>query len=140
LRPLSSLESRLLQAQRAGFSRVIVATTKSSSSNKKFKRKTKSQTRGSSSESVNEQEQARHTRKFDLDIFECSTLKQALNLALVNPIPLRRPRPIREQRVNTRSSRRATSPRSLSELNLDEEVILDDDDDEYDGDDDDEYD
>jgi DNA repair protein RadA/Sms len=130
LRPLSSLESRLLQAQRAGFSRVIVAATKSSSSNKKFKRKTKSLTR--SSEYVDEQEQGRRTRKFDLDIFECSTLKQALNLALVNPIPLRRPRPTREQRENTRSSKRTASPGSLNELNLEEEPILDDDDDEYD--------
>ena len=130
LRPLSSLESRLLQAQRAGFSRVIVAATKSSSSNKKFKRKTKSQTGGSTSESVDEQEHGRHTRKFDLDIFECSTLKQALNLALVNPIPLRRPRPTRG---NTRSSKRIASPGSLNELNLEEEPILDDDDDEYDG-------
>ena len=130
LRPLSSLESRLLQAQRAGFSRVIVAATKSSSSNKKFKRKTKSQTRGSSSESVDEPEHGRHTRKFDLDIYECSTLKQALNLALVNPIPLRRPR---ATRGNTRSSKRIASPGSLNELNLEEEPILDDDDDEYDG-------
>jgi len=142
LRPLSSLESRLLQAQRAGFSRVIVALTKNSSSNGRFKRKTKSSNRNKKREdcleSVNVQgEHGRHTRKYDLDIFECSTLKEALNLALITTIPTHRLRTNRQHPGEIRSSgRQMTSPGSLRELQLEAQVILDDDDDD---DDDDEY-
>eukprot|EP00536_Pseudo-nitzschia_multiseries_P007937 jgi/Psemu1/196787/e_gw1.192.19.1 len=147
LRSLSSLESRLLQAQRMGFSRVVVASTKSSpSSRKKFKRKNtkKSSTSSSSSSSpdsngIDDESGARRIRKYDLDIYECSNLRDALNLALVSPIPIARKRSSRKKSkedlsmADKKFGKRAFPPGSLRELNLDEyEVILDDEDDEYD--------
>jgi len=142
LRSLSSLESRLLQAQRMGFSRVIVASTDSSpSSRSKSKRKNKNKSSPSrSSKGVDEEPEARRTRKHDLDIYECSTLKEALNLALVSPIPTARRRSNRQKSNDNTTSmadkkygQKASPPGSLRELNLVvDEVILDDEDDEYD--------
>ncbi len=137
LRPLSSLEARLLQAQRMGFSSVIVAATNHHSSNRKSKRKKK----GSGAVFPEDEDvPTRSTRKYGLDIYECSTLKQALDLALTSPIPQKSKRFARKPNENSGPSDgngkkpgyKASSPGSLSELNLNDEVILDDQDDEYD--------
>ena len=131
LRPLSNLEARLLQAQRMGFSSVIVASTNHHSSNRS-KSKTKKKGSGASG-SDNDDIPTKSTRKFGLEIHECSTLKQALNLALTSPIPIKSPR--RQYKKNTYSnygSASKASPGTLRELNLEDEMILDDEDDEDD--------
>lgn len=135
LRPLSSLESRLLQAQRMGFSRVIVASTYDS------KRKN-SQSLSSSQKRIRDNDNFRKTskRKFGLDIYECSTLKQALNIALTSPIPANPKKSYRRQSKNNVSppdndnlpERHTSPPGSIRDLDLEDEVILDDEDDEYD--------
>ena len=123
LRPLSNLDARLLQAQRMGFSTVIVAATNQKSSGRnKWKKKNK---RNTVSGSEYDDVPARSTMKYGMEIHECSTLKQALNLALTSPIPLKS-----AKRQYKKSSKPA--PGSLRELNLDDEPILDDEDDEYD--------
>jgi DNA repair protein RadA/Sms len=92
LRSLASMEARLLQAQRMGFSRVIVA-------GKRYKQR----------------------RQQGMDILECPTLKQALELGLTSAIPKR-------QRNNKSRSTSSKAPESLDELEL-EDIILDDDED-----------
>merc|ERR1711865_811459 len=154
LRPLSSLEPRLLQAQRMGFSSVIVAADNQNRRQRRPKSKhTKYNIGGSSSSSSrndnvdDELPIIRSTRKHGLDIYECSTLKQALNVALVSPIPSRSKSKSnnnyrqRQYKNNSNTSntniigRRKRSPvaippGSLHDLNLeDEEIIIDDDDD-----------
>mmetsp|Transcript_5724 Transcript_5724/g.13699 ORF Transcript_5724/g.13699 Transcript_5724/m.13699 type:complete len:783 (+) Transcript_5724:139-2487(+) len=131
LRPLTSLEARLLQAQRMGFSSVIVASTNHSSRKSKKKK--------GSVDPVGEDIPTRSTRKYGLDIYECSTLKQALNLALTSPIPQSKFKRSNRQQNNgstagsgKKPGYKTSSPGSLQELNLDDEVILDDEDDEYD--------
>lgn len=140
LRPLSSLDPRLLQAQRMGFSRVIVASTnKSSSSSRNRSTKWKNKTKTPQSE---EPGATRRIRKYDLDIYECSTLKEALNLALVSPIPAPRRRASRQTKRTDdpsiaekkfKGTPRSSAPGSLDDLDLgDERAILDDEEDEYD--------
>ena len=131
LRPLTSLEARLLQAQRMGFSSVIVASTNHSGRKSKKKK--------GSVDPVDEDIPTRNTRKYGLDIYECSTLKQALNLALTSPIPQSKyKRSYRQQNNGSTAGSgkkpgyKPSSPGSLRELDLDDEVILDDEDDEYD--------
>lgn len=131
LRPLSTLEPRLLQAQRMGFSRVIVASTQNHSSSRRSKRKDSNQKRiqrSNVSEPGDDELQTRTTRKFGLDIYECTTLKQALNLALISPLPSRS----KKFNNSKKSGHKYSPPRSLNDLNLGDEVILDDEDDEYD--------
>jgi len=148
LRPLSSLESRLLQAQRMGFSCVIVASTHKPSFGGTSKRNKSNQQLTSSQEWLREGVVpepgdeaciARSTRKFGLDIYECSTLKQALNLALTSPVPLKPKKSDQRQNKNVSSINERNnsngdkiSPPPLFEVDLDDEVILDDEDDEYD--------
>jgi len=149
LRPLSSLESRLLQAQRMGFSSVIVASMHNSSPNRRSKRKKNNQLLSSSQKGIqgskfsgsdDEEFRTKTTRKFGLDIYECATLKEALNLALTLPIPTSPKKSGRRESKNSnswadKSSRpgsQPSSPESLRDLNLEDEVILDDEDDEYD--------
>jgi DNA repair protein RadA/Sms len=132
LRPLSSLESRLLQAQRMGFSRVIVASAHSTSSHRKPKKSKKSQPLSSSQNRVHK---SNCTQKFGLDIYECSTLKEALNIALISPLPTQLKKSARRQVVINNSKEpdeKISPPGSLRDLNLDNEIILDDEDDEDD--------
>ena len=159
LRPLSSLEPRLLQAQRMGFSSVIVAADNQNRRQRRRKSKDTKYNTGGSSSSRNDNVDdelpiIRSTRKHGLDIYECSTLKQALNVALVSPIPSRSKSKSnnnyrqRQYKNNSNSSntniigRRKTSPAaippgSLHDLNLeDEEIIIDDDDDDVEDDED----
>lgn len=86
------MEARLIQAKRTGISRAIVA-------GRKFK----------------------VTRKFDLEVIECPTLKQALELGLTTGfIPM--PKKIKRA---TKTNSDSNEPDSLEELYLDD-VILDD--------------
>lgn len=104
LRPLSSLEPRLMQAQRMGVSRVIVA-------GRKLRIK-------------------RH-QEFT-EYIECPTLKQALEYGLTASIPKRKSRRKQQQGSSLSSSgKKQPSPGSLNELEL-ENVIVDDGDDEDD--------
>jgi DNA repair protein RadA/Sms len=155
LRPLSSLESRLLQAQRMGFSTVIVASPHKSSRSKRKKnyQSSQKQKQGNyfSSGSDDEESRTRSTRKFGLDVYECSTLKEALDLALTSPIPARSRRQNQKKSSSptdnsNRPERQTSPPGSLRDLNLDDEImdledeimnledeaLLDDEDDEYD--------
>jgi DNA repair protein RadA/Sms len=141
LRPLSSLESRLLQAQRMGFSSVIVASTHKQPSGRGSKKRSKSQKRtpGSNDSGSDGEFRARSMRKYGLDVYECSTLKEALNLALTSPLPIRSKTPGRRQPKSSGptteksnwAGHRTSPPGSLRDLNLDDEVILDDEDDEF---------
>lgn len=126
LRSVTSLEPRLLQAQRTGFSRVIVAAAIQTSSRSSRGAETR--------KGVGEKEGGvRRTRKFDMDIFECSTLQEALNLSLVSPMPKPRLRTTRTSIGGKESeSLKKISPGSLNELNLQNEIILDDEEDEFD--------
>lgn len=93
----------------------------------------------------------RSTRKFGLDVYECSTLKEALDMALTSPIPARSRQKYKKKsssptNKSNRSERQNSPPGSLRDLNLDDEItnleddimdledeaILDDEDDEYD--------
>jgi len=105
LRPLSNIEARLLQAERMGFSRVIVSG----------KGKRKSQ------------------RKFGMEYIESPTLKQALELGLTAAIPKRKSRRPYPQDGSSPASRK-TSPENLEDLGFDEIIVDDDefDDDEVD--------
>jgi DNA repair protein RadA/Sms len=106
LRPLSSMEPRLLQAQRMGFSRIITA-------GRKFQTK----------------------RNYNMECIECPTLKQALEFGLTEPIPKRKVKQRKQQTSDSSSSSRKkktpTSPGSLNALEL-EDIIIDDEDDEDD--------
>jgi DNA repair protein RadA/Sms len=125
LRSVTSLEPRLLQAQRMGFSRVILAAA-----SKNFSTTTKgSKTRKRDGE---KEESVRRTRKFDMDIFECSTLHEALKLSLVSPLPNPKLRMRTATGGNQKGSLENPSPGSLHELQLQDEILLDDDEDEYD--------
>jgi len=156
LRPLSSLESRLQQAQRMGFSTVIVASPHKSSRKSKRKKNYQSsqkQKEGNyfSSGSDDGEYRMRSTKKFGLDVYECSTLKEALDMALTSPIPARSRQKYKKKsssptNKSNRSERQNSPPGSLRDLNLDDEItnleddimdledeaILDDEDDEYD--------
>jgi len=93
------MEARLIQASRTGLSRVIVA-------GRKFK----------------------VTRKFDLEVIECPTLKQALELGLTSGcIP--KPRKIKRA---TKPNKDSKEPNSLEDLDLDEVIFDDGEDDEDD--------
>jgi len=139
LRPLASLDSRLLQAQRMGFSSVIVASTQQPSSSTRSKRK-KNKKSSSPTEKISRDEEfrTRKKRKFDLDIYECSTLKEALDLALISAISTRSKRGYSTKstslpnKSNEMPGYQTSQPGSLRDLNLEYDVILDDEDDEYD--------
>ena len=106
LRSLQSMEPRLMQAQRMGFSRVIVAGRK-----------------------------MRTSRKYGMEYIECPNLKEALQLGLTSNLPARkrRARPTSERSAKPSSSRNkpASQPASFEELDFDD-VIMDDEDDEDD--------
>lgn len=94
------MEARLIQAGRMGISRAIVAGRK-----------------------------YRVTRKFDLEVIECPTLRQALELGLTSgKIPV--PRKIKRRAPPTKSS--SDEPGSMQELNLDDVIMDDGEDDEAD--------
>jgi DNA repair protein RadA/Sms len=106
LRPLSNMEARLLQAERMGFSRAIVAG----------KRLRPGQ------------------RKYGMEYLECPTLKQALELGLTAAIPKRAKR--RDTNDNGSTTAITTLPggkypEAFEDLELND-VILDDEDDESD--------
>jgi len=100
--------------------------------------------RGKSSGSEEDEFGPRRTRKFDLDVYECSSLKQALNLALISPIPTGRQRSKRRTPKkhdeddasmvdpSSKVGRKTSPPASIRDLHLDDDIILDDEDDEYD--------
>lgn len=90
------MEARLIQARRTGISRVIVA-------GKKFKK----------------------SRKFDLEYYECPTLRQALELGLVTG---KIPTPKKISRKSPRASK-SNEPSGMEDLDLDD-VIFDDGEDE----------
>jgi len=92
------MEARLIQARRTGISRAIVA-------GRKFK----------------------ITRKFDLEVIECPTLKQALELGLTSGSI---PKP-RKMKRTAKAKSDSNEPNSLEDLDLDD-VILDDEDDDED--------
>eukprot|EP00526_Cylindrotheca_closterium_P004931 CAMPEP_0113612174 /NCGR_PEP_ID=MMETSP0017_2-20120614/5959_1 /TAXON_ID=2856 /ORGANISM="Cylindrotheca closterium" /LENGTH=637 /DNA_ID=CAMNT_0000521191 /DNA_START=20 /DNA_END=1933 /DNA_ORIENTATION=+ /assembly_acc=CAM_ASM_000147 len=93
------MEARLIQAGRIGLSRAIVA-------GRKFKK----------------------TRKFGLEVIECPTLKQALELGLTSgSIPM--PRKIKR---STKPKMDSNEPNSLEDLDLDDVILDDGEDDEYD--------
>jgi len=122
-----------------GFSSVIVASTQHPSSSTRPKRK-KNKKSSSPTEKISRDEDfsTRKKRKFDLDIYECSTLKQALDLALISAISTRSKRGYSTKSTSLPDKRnkmpgyQTSQPGSLRDLNLDYDVILDDEDDEYD--------
>mmetsp|Transcript_27149 Transcript_27149/g.64957 ORF Transcript_27149/g.64957 Transcript_27149/m.64957 type:complete len:809 (+) Transcript_27149:647-3073(+) len=141
LRPLQSMEPRIQQAQRMGFSRVITALSPQSSSSSFSKRKKTQSKAGMDGVNI--------SRKFGLEVIECSKLQDALEYALVSPIPKSRSRSraveITDKPSTTSNKNKIggssipqidstslSSPGSLEDLWLEEEVILDDEDDEDD--------
>lgn len=88
------MEARLIQAARTGISRVIVAGRK-----------------------------YRVSRKFDLEVIECPTLRQALELGLTSGM-IPAPRKIK-RKAPPKNQSSSDEPGSMQELDLDE-VILDD--------------
>eukprot|EP00980_Cylindrotheca_fusiformis_P010007 scaffold2214_cov139-Cylindrotheca_fusiformis.AAC.4 len=95
------MEARLIQAARTGISRVIVA-------GRKYK----------------------VSRKFDLEVIECPTLRQALELGLTSgKIPIRQ-KLKRKAPASKRSS--SNEPKSMQELDLDDVILDDEEDDEND--------
>ena len=141
LRPLSSLEPRLLQAQRMGFSRVIIASKHNASAHCKQKKDRMNQSLSPSQNRKNgrklsalddDKSATRSTHKFGLDIYECATVKEALNFALTSPLPTNPTEFTRRQiDSSTKATVRRDEPGSLRDLNLDDEIILDDEDDDY---------
>lgn len=106
LRSVVSLEKRVKEAKRMGFSRVITAIDRSSAGNRSKKNwKTYST-----------------NNALGIEWIQCETLKEALNLALVDPLPKRKPRKKKE------ASDTWAIPGSMEELGLDE--IMDDEEDE----------
>jgi hypothetical protein len=73
-----------------------------------------------------------------MDVFECSKLQDALDLALVASIPSRKRKSASKassaagQTKTARSTMDSKTPGSMHELYLEEDVILDDEDDEFD--------
>jgi predicted ATP-dependent serine protease len=118
LRPIPSLEVRLQQAQRMGFSRAIVAGGGTRGGSKPRRNNT---ARGGGSS----------TRQYDMDILECSTVKDALDLALLAKLPTT---PRRTSRTSSPTSivEGTPSPASIKDLFLEEDIILDDEEDELD--------
>jgi DNA repair protein RadA/Sms len=132
LRPLQFMEARLQQAQRMGFSRVITAVSPQSSMSSSFSKIKKKQLKDG-------EDGVSTSPKFGLDVIECSKLQHALDRALVSPLPKSRPKSrATDSRPNNRPEHNkgeipfSTSPGSLQELYLEEDVILDDEDDEDD--------
>ena len=106
LRPLSNMEARLLQAERMGFSRAIVA-------GKRLKP---------------------GQRKYGMEYLESPTLKQALELGLTASIPKRSQRRVSKEGGANAPFKKLTvddSPETLEDLELND-VILDDEEDESD--------
>ena len=104
LRTVVSLEKRVKEAKRMGFSRVITARDHGGGPRSKTNQKT-------------------HTSNaLGIEWVQCETLMDALNLALVSPIPKRTPR------KKKGSSEQLSIPGSMEELGLDE--IMDDEEDE----------
>ena len=106
LRPLSNMEARLLQAERMGFSRAIVA-------GKRLK--------------------PGH-RKYGMEYLESPTLKQALELGLTASIPKRTKRRVPKEGGANDAFRKLTgenSPETLDDLELND-IILDDEEDDSD--------
>jgi DNA repair protein RadA/Sms len=114
LRPVLSLEARLLQAQRMGFSRIIVASGNMGDSMGKGRQKIDSG--------------VRQSRKYDLDVVECATLSDALDLGLVARIP-KRTKGMKSSKGEANSNITPNPTLSIEELYLNENIILDDEDD-----------
>ena len=104
LRTIVSLEKRVKEAKRMGFSRIITARDRGSGPRSKKNQK------------------AYTTNKLGIEWVQCETLKDALNLALVSPLPKR------ASRKKKQTSDAMPVPGSMEELGLDE--IVDDEDDE----------
>lgn len=102
LRTVVSLDKRVQEAKRMGFSRIITARDPSSYKNSKKRQKIYT------------------TTSQGIEWIQCETLLDALNLAMVDPLPKRR----KKKPTATASS----SPASVDELGLDD-TILDDEDD-----------
>jgi DNA repair protein RadA/Sms len=111
LRPVSSLQKRLLEARRMGFSRIV--TPRDAGTPRKGFRKGPKKQGGAQSSSVN-----------GIEWIQCDNLKDAINAGLVAPLPKRRAR----RQVPSTEDAESEIPGRLEDLQLDE--IVDDDDDE----------
>lgn len=98
LRSLSNMEARLVQAERMGFSRVIVAG----------KRLRQGQ------------------RKYSMEYLECPTLKQALELGLTSAIPKRKKRQPVKQETKRKNSPETLDDLEFNDVILDDEDDEDD--------------
>ena len=109
LRRVSSMEQRLLEASRMGFSRVVTAPRQGG--------KQKRKQRGQDSNKIH-----------GMEWIQCDNLMDAINSGLVSPVPSRPKRSTRQS--GSRNSPNSSAPGYIKDLNLD--VILDDEDDEFD--------
>lgn len=133
LRVVTALEKRCKEAARMGFTRIITARI-SGSTSAATGRRSGGTRRNSSSSKSNQSSKSTATTittttKEGMEWIQCSTLEEALNYALVDPLP----RPKRWKTANPKPS--MSPPGSLDELELDGNdnddapIVLDDDDD-----------
>jgi DNA repair protein RadA/Sms len=106
LRPVSSLQKRLLEARRMGFSRVVTPWD--------AKRPRKGSKRGKARERV------RSTAVDGIEWIQCDTLKDAINAGLVAPVPKRQAK----RRVQSLEGEDSGVPGRFEDLELEE--IMDD--------------
>ena len=137
LRPVASMEKRIQEARRMGFSRVISSPTSSLSSSSS---RSSSLSSSSSSFSTNQNTSSqtmtsRHT--FGVEWIQCRRLYDALQAGLVQPIPptsttqksRRRGKQNNSNNKNNSPRQSSSSSSSLSEDLDDFEILFDDDDD-----------
>ncbi|KAG7374973.1 DNA repair protein radA [Nitzschia inconspicua] len=137
LRPVPSIEARLQQAQRMGFSRAIVAGGESSNRQEQKKPKWGREGKSANGSATASIDPWRSLRKYDMDVFECTKLGDALELALTASISFAKKR----TKGNASSGKGSSAPTkknagdtpgSLNDLYLEADIILDDEDDEFD--------